>query len=75
MITLKQLGNTYGGLATRFVEITDRDEALRLLNSKASCCWANGEIKDTGWVQLSRPSPARLGEGLVILVCKKGLVE
>ena len=76
MITLGELQKTYGGESKGFVEITDRDQAVKQLESHASACWGSGgRFGTTGWVQLASPSPQHVGDKQTVFVCKASLVE
>jgi hypothetical protein len=74
--TLKKLQSVWGG-SRKFIEVTDREQAISYLKSKASCCWGGCEnrIGSTGWVQLATQSPVQLGDQPIRFVCKASLVE
>ncbi len=49
-------------------ECFDRKQANEYINSKSSCCWANGIVRDTGWAVLTQNQK-------FILVCKAELLD
>jgi len=72
---LKKLQFVWGG-NRKFVEVTDREQAISYLKSKCSCCWGGGgrRIGSTGWVMLAAPSPVEKDDQPISFVCKESLV-
>ena len=45
------------------------------LNSKASCHWGQGELKDTGYFLLAQYSPQHKGDKSLIVIAKTNIVR
>lgn len=72
-MTLQEFKNIYFPKCN-VLEVLDPDKAKEMLNSKMSCCWANGVVDGTGWALLSQPSPEKEGDKKEVLVCRQELV-
>lgn len=59
----------------QLVEITNKDDAIKQLNSKTSCCWGSGEpIGNTGFVTLASPSASSPTKKRLQFYCKASLI-
>lgn len=57
-ISLKDLNAQYAPPGGKLIELADKVEIKRQLESKTSCCWQAGTIiGDTGWVLLATDRP------------------
>lgn len=75
-IPLKELKKQYQLSHQRFVEVTDKQSALKDIASTASCTWGAGhKFGETGWIQLATPSPEHKGDTSIVFVCKASLLE
>jgi len=77
-VNLDTLREEYQGDNEFFVEITDKQDALKMVNSKTAACWDAGQaIGSTGWVTLAFDaiiSPYSGVEKRVCFVCKSELI-
>lgn len=67
--------NDYYSNDVQLVEVTQKDEALAMANSKASCSWGSGPIGDTGYTQLAAPSPQTKTTKQIVFYCKSELLK
>lgn len=72
-IPIRELRKIYS--ADFLVEVKDKDQAIRDIQSKSSACWGAGQILTGGWIALARPSPRRKGEKPTQFVCRHNLVK
>lgn len=55
---LDELNAQYAPPGGKLIELTDKAEIKRQLESKTSCCWQAGtRLDDTGWVLLATDRP------------------
>jgi hypothetical protein len=75
MDQLLLLQNYFPSDRYNIIEVTNRDDALNMVHSKLSCCWANGVITHIpDYVCLSIQSPIHKGDKQPVFVCKTELV-
>lgn len=75
MTTLNQLQREYGERDVKFVEITDRADALSQINGRtAPCIGAGQRFGQTGWIQLASPSKQHREDTRTIFVCRESLI-
>ena len=74
-LTLAELQALYCTSTEHMEEITDKQIARALFDSRLPSCTCSGSIPGTNWHLLARPSPLRKGAVPVVYVCRSSLLE
>ena len=53
----------------------DLERVKTCLKSKGVTCWAQGEMKGTGYFKLAQISPSKKGEKVSIIICEMSLID
>lgn len=68
--TLKQINAEYYS-DCQVVEVVDKTEITKMMESKTSCCWMAGQKIDDGWAVLCQPSRQSLNNKQLVFIARQ----